>query len=202
MLRDMTIKSWLDWFPDDPAIGSYTSSIGQYMLTYEDIECEILFKALDDSNDVRNVLGLELTGAFLNEAREIDKSIWEGLSGRVGRYPRMVDVMDHLRWTPDPPRSTGRWWRRAPDRPSVDELMLVKIDGRDGLVPTDDAFEDVPLHAVLPGVEWAKAPWSGMFADSNPCAVGDYMYDLFEVKAKQDPMIGALYKIYHQPPAC
>lgn len=200
MLRDMTIRTFLDWFPDDPAIGTYTSSTGLYMLTYEDLECEILFKALDDNNDVRNVLGLELTGAFLNEAREIDRSIWEGLSGRVGRYPRMVDVMDQLKWSPEPPRSTGRWWRRAPDRPSVDELMLVQLEGRSGLVPTDDAFEDVPLHTVLPGVEWAKAPWSGMFADSNPCAVGDYMYDLFEVKARQDPMIGALYKIYHQPP--
>ena len=200
MLRDMTIKTWMDWFPEDPAIGSYTSSIGRYLLTYEDIECEILFKALDDPDDVKNVLGLELTGAFLNEAREIDRTIWEGLSGRVGRYPRMIDIMDQLRWSPDPPRGTGRWWRRAPDRPSVDEIMLVQIDDRGPLVPTDDAFEDVPLHAVLPGVEWAKAPWSGMLADSNPCAVGDYMYDLFEVKAQQDPMIGALYKMYHQPP--
>jgi hypothetical protein len=202
MLRDMTIKTWLDWFPEDPSIGTYTSSIGRYLLNYEDLECEILFKALDDPDDVKNVLGLELTGAFLNEAREIDKTIWEGLSGRVGRYPRIIDIMDQLTWTQRPPTKPGRWWRRAPDRPSVDEIMLVALDTLhpNQLTPTDDAFEEVPLNTIVPGVEWAKAPWSGMLADSNPCAVGDYMYNLFEVQAAQDPMIGALYKLYHQPP--
>lgn len=202
MLRDMTIKTWLDWFPEDPTIGTYTSSIGRYLLNYEDLECEILFKALDDPDDVKNVLGLELTGAFLNEAREIDKTIWEGLSGRVGRYPRIIDIMDALAWSQRPPAKPGRWWRRASDRPSVDEVMLVALDPAypAKLTPTDDAFEAVPLTVVVPGVEWVKAPWSGMLADSNPCAVGDYMYNLFEVQAKQDPMIGALYKLYHQPP--
>ena len=200
MLRDMTIKTWLDWFPEDPSIGVYTSSIGQYMLTYEDMECEILFKALDDPDDVRNVLGLELTGAFLNEAREIQRPIWEGLSGRVGRYPRMIDIVDSpdVRWTPNPPSKPGRWWRRQPPSASITEIMLVHLDGK--LVPTDDAYADVPLHTVVPGVEWAKAAWAGMIADSNPCSEGDYMYDLFEVKARNDPMIGALYKLYHQPP--
>lgn len=200
MLRDMTIKTWLDWFPEDPSIGVYTSSIGQYMLTYEDMECEILFKALDDPDDVRNVLGLELTGAFLNEAREIQRPIWEGLSGRVGRYPRMIDIVDSpdVRWTPNPPSKPGRWWRRQPPSASITEIMLVHLDGR--LQPTDDAYADVPLHTALPGVEWAKAAWAGMIADSNPCSEGDYMYDLFEVKARNDPMIGALYKLYHQPP--
>lgn len=202
MLRDMTIKTWMDWFPENPSIGEYTSSIGRYMLTYEDLECEILFKALDDPDDVRNVLGLELTGAFLNEAREIDRTIWEGLSGRVGRYPRMIDVVDHVTWSQRPPSKPGRWWRRSSSNPNaqVDELTLVVLPGSTALTPTDDAFEDIPLHTVVPDIEWAKAPWAGLIADSNPCAVGDYMYDLFEVKARKDPMIGSLYKLYHQPP--
>jgi hypothetical protein len=37
--------------------------------------------------DVRKVLSLELTGAYVNEAREIPKEVIDGLQGRVGRYP-------------------------------------------------------------------------------------------------------------------
>lgn len=90
MLRDTTIKTVLDWFPP-LYFGKYNSTEKQYKVRMEDREIEILFRALDIDKDVRNLLSLELTGAWVDEAREIGQSIFKGLLGRVGRFPSMKD---------------------------------------------------------------------------------------------------------------
>lgn len=89
-LRDTTIKTYCDWFP--PLVfGQYIESKKTYTLKIEDREIEIIFKALDTDADVRDLLSLELTGAEIDEAREIKQDLFKGLLGRVGRYPSMKD---------------------------------------------------------------------------------------------------------------
>jgi hypothetical protein len=51
------------------------------------VEATIHFRALDKPEDIRNLLSLELTGAFFNEWREIPKRILDAMRGRVGRFP-------------------------------------------------------------------------------------------------------------------
>lgn len=89
-LRDTTIKTFLDWFPPH-AFGKYNSTEKQYTMHIEDREIEILFRALDIEKDVRNLLSLELTGAWGDEARELSSEIVKGMLGRVGRYPSVKD---------------------------------------------------------------------------------------------------------------
>ena len=55
------------------------------------LEAEVLFRALDRPEDVKKLLSLEITGAYVNELREIPKPILDGLSMRVGRYPAKAD---------------------------------------------------------------------------------------------------------------
>jgi hypothetical protein len=50
---------------------------------------EVIFLALDRPEDVKKLLSLELTGVWVNEAREIPKSIIDATTMRVGRYPSM-----------------------------------------------------------------------------------------------------------------
>jgi hypothetical protein len=89
-LRDTTIKTYLDWFP--PAVwGKFNETEKRFQIRYNDRSIEILFRALDIEKDVRNLLSLELTGAHIDEAREVNNSIFKGLLGRVGRYPSMKD---------------------------------------------------------------------------------------------------------------
>ena len=52
---------------------------------------EVIFLALDDPKDVRKLLSLELTGAWVNECRELPKAVIDGLTHRVGRYPTQND---------------------------------------------------------------------------------------------------------------
>jgi len=57
------------------------------------LEWEILLIPLDSEDDVRRLLGLELTNAWVNEAREIQQlRIIVDLQSRLGRYPNDVDL--------------------------------------------------------------------------------------------------------------
>lgn len=51
------------------------------------VEAELLFLPLEDENDTRKLLSLQLTGAFIEELREIDSRILQPLLGRLGRFP-------------------------------------------------------------------------------------------------------------------
>ena len=90
-LKDTVIKTYLDWWP--PVVfGNYHSTDKRYLIRIDDREIEILFRALDDPKDVRDLLSLELTGAHVDEAREIHQDVIKGLLGRIGRFPSMKDT--------------------------------------------------------------------------------------------------------------
>jgi hypothetical protein len=94
-LEDTTIKTWLDWFPA-PMWGKMRHSANNYdmMFSLDDgtiVEAEIRFRALDRPDQVVNLLSAEYTGAWFNEARHIMREIWEGMDGRIGRYPARKD---------------------------------------------------------------------------------------------------------------
>jgi hypothetical protein len=88
-LRTTTIKTWLDWFPENDW-GKFTWSVPYtHHIKKGDIDLEVLFLALDRPEDVKKLLSLELTGIWINEAREIPKSIIDACTMRVGRFPSM-----------------------------------------------------------------------------------------------------------------
>lgn len=90
-LRTTTIKTWLDWFPENDW-GKFTWSVPYtHNIKKGDLELEVIFLALDRPEDVKKLLSLELTGIWINEAREIPKSIIDACTMRVGRYPSMRD---------------------------------------------------------------------------------------------------------------
>jgi hypothetical protein len=84
-LRDTTIPSIQTWWPED--ICHFAKTDMKMMLKVGDVECEILLRGLDDADDVKKLLSLELSFAFMDEFREINQKIFEGVQGRVGRYP-------------------------------------------------------------------------------------------------------------------
>lgn len=96
-LLDSTIKDWIKWFPDGQA-GTFLKTDLTYHLRMGDIQSEIMFRGLDDANDVRRLLSLQLTGAFLDEIREINADVFSALTGRVGRYPDGILVPHRPKW--------------------------------------------------------------------------------------------------------
>ena len=88
-LRTTTIKTWLDWFPDNEWGKFHWSVPYTHHIQINDLDLEVIFLALDRPEDVKKLLSLELTGIWINEAREIPKSIIDACTMRVGRYPSM-----------------------------------------------------------------------------------------------------------------
>jgi len=140
-LKTTTIKTWRDWFGDE--VGKfvwsppYTHLVNFALPDKTSVELEVIFLALDKQEDVKKLLSLELTGVWINEAREIPKSIVDACTMRVGRFPSMRDggpswfgvIMDT-----NAPDET-HWWGimagevPAPEyMPQEEKLLLVKPD--------------------------------------------------------------------------
>lgn len=130
-LRDTTMKTWFDWFPNG-SLGTYHGITKTYHIKKDEIDCEVLFRALDDPSDVANLLSLELTGGYLNEFRDMHREIVEGIDGRIGRYPRMVD---------GGPSWIGLWGdSNMPEEGSYWYNMLEGIDPDDGKTPRPNGW--------------------------------------------------------------
>lgn len=86
-LNDSTIRTVHQWLPPH-LFGDYKQSDQSYRVkAFEGVELEILYRALDRPDHIGNLLSVEATGAWVNEAREVPWPIIEAVQGRVGRYP-------------------------------------------------------------------------------------------------------------------
>lgn len=99
-LRDTSIPDFLKWFPDGQA-GVYEKTNSRFILKFDDVECEVLFRGLDDANDVRRLLSLQASFAVLDEFREINQAIFEAIQTRLGRYPDKMLVPPRPEWGVD-----------------------------------------------------------------------------------------------------
>ena len=124
-LQDTTIKTWLDWFGP---IGDYKKADNEHHIKLNDIESEILFRALDKPEDIKKLLSLEITGGWINEARKLPLSVIHAVTSRCGRYPSKREgggaswsgiIMDT-----NPP-DDAHWWYKIfeEDKPEGWELF-------------------------------------------------------------------------------
>lgn len=90
-LKTTTIRTWQQWVPESVCPIRWGAPIDALLrLPLADgtvVEAEIMFLALDRESDVKKLLSLELTWAWLNEAREINAAVVHGVTSRVGRFP-------------------------------------------------------------------------------------------------------------------
>lgn len=111
-LKTTTMKTWRDWFPEDVWGPIIMTAPYTHHIKVGDIDCEVIFLALDKPEDVAKLLSLELTGAWVNEGREVPKEIFDGLSMRVGRFPSMRDGGPtwYGWWSDTNPPDEDHWW--------------------------------------------------------------------------------------------
>jgi len=126
-LRDTTIKTFHEWVPPSK-FGQWKVNDHTFVIDgFKGVEIEVMFRALDRPDQVSNLLSLEVTGAWINEAREIPKVIFEALQGRVGRYPRMADggaTWAGVFMDTNPPDEDSWWYKLfEEDRPLNAEVF-------------------------------------------------------------------------------
>lgn len=136
-LRTTTMKTWGQVFPEAQWGPIRWSSPFTHHIRKGDLDCEVIFLGLDKPDDVKKLLSLELTGAWINEAREVPKVILDGITGRVGRYPPIFQGGPSWWgvWMDTNAPDTDHWWpilageAPIPDYLSNEEaLMLQKPD--------------------------------------------------------------------------
>jgi len=84
-LKDTVLKDIMAWLD---GVATYKVSDSTVYITYGDVRSEWLLIPLDDPEDQRRLLSMQLTGAWMSECIEMDVAIISPLSGRIGRYPK------------------------------------------------------------------------------------------------------------------
>jgi hypothetical protein len=102
-----------DWLPES-VFGEYSVTHHNYLITkMPGVHLELMFRALDRPEHISNLLSMELTGAWINEAREVPWEIIDAIDGRINRYPGKKD--GGCSWTgiildTNPPDENSEWY--------------------------------------------------------------------------------------------
>ena len=79
VLKDIT--TWLK------GIGTYKVSENTIYISIGDVRSEFIMIPLEDIEDQRRLLSMQLTGAWISEGIEVSLSLIDPIAGRCGRYP-------------------------------------------------------------------------------------------------------------------
>jgi hypothetical protein len=147
MLWDTTIPDFLKWYPDQEA-GILEKTNSKFILKFDDVECEILFRGLDDANDVRRLLSLQLTFGVMDEFREINPDIYNALTGRLGRYPDKT--MNGVGACDDNGKQVHKVWgaTNPPDADTFWETMLAD--------PADNMHVTIQPSGLSQEADWVQ----------------------------------------------
>lgn len=112
-LKTTTIPTWHQWVPHHVGRFVETGPTTHHIIDHVNkLDWEVWFVGLDKPKDVKKLLSMELSDAWVNEARLIPKAIIDALQGRVGRYPAQrdggCDNVQILLDTNSP--DTDHWW--------------------------------------------------------------------------------------------
>lgn len=127
-LMDTTIQTFFDWYPEEQGI---FKKMDLKFVTEQKLgdgtvaHIEFLFRALDKPDDVKKLLSLEVTGGWINEAREVPKQILDMLLGRTGRYPKTGTSWAGIIMDTNPPDS-DHWWFKLFENNTSDNYKLFK----------------------------------------------------------------------------
>jgi len=146
-LRDTSIPDFLKWIPDG-VMGSFLKTEYKFVIKVGDIECEVLFRGLDDANDVRRLLSLQASFFIFDEFREIHPDIYNAAQGRVGRYPDKM--MNGVGCKTDDGRANAHLWgmTNPPDQDTFWEELLTD--------PPENVHVTIQPSGLSPEADWTQ----------------------------------------------
>lgn len=165
-LRTTTIKTWHQWVP--PSIGRWVDAgPPTHHIQEGDLDLEVIFVSLDRPQDVAKLLGMELTGSWVDEAREVPKAVIDGLTGRVGRYPSTM--MGGCTWSgiicsTNPP-DNDHWWYKLAEEVHPDGWAFFRQPG--GRDATAENVENLPPGYYERQVAGKDEDWIKVYVDGD-----------------------------------
>lgn len=158
-LKSTTIKTFQEWIPETICPIVYDSPIrgliNQKLPDGTRMHAEFLFLSLDKEKDISKLLSLELTGIFINEAREMPFNLVKSALSRTGRYPGKTKCPDGLRWTgmimdTNPP-DDDHWWYNLAENVKPDGWAFFKQPG--ALLPVYNSRGEITGYEANPAAE-------------------------------------------------
>jgi hypothetical protein len=184
-----TVKPLIDeWLVSMPTL-LYGAPLGAWKLTEGVFEMkadmpdgslmhtELLLTHADTPDDVRRLLSLNLSAAWVEEAREIDAEVFKGLIGRVSRFPSKVAggaTYPGIVFSTNAPVVDSYWHGLIDNPPSNAEVLIqppaVFEDGRvnpeaDNLLYLDEDYYPNLMAANTP--EWVDVYLRNQFGPGN-----------------------------------
>ena len=146
-LRDTSIPDFVKWIPDG-VMGYFLKTEYKFVINVGDIECEVLFRGLDDSNDVRRLLSLQASFIVFDEFREIHPDIYNAAQGRVGRYPDKM--INGVGCKTDDGRPNAHVWgmTNPPDQDTFWEELLTD--------PPENVHVTIQPSGLDPAADWTQ----------------------------------------------
>jgi hypothetical protein len=146
-LRDTSIPDFLKWIPDG-VMGYFLKTEYKFVIKVGDIECEVLFRGLDDANDVRRLLSLQASFIIFDEFREIHPDIYNAAQGRVGRYPDKM--MNGVGCKTDDGRPNAHLWgmTNPPDQDTFWETLISD--------PPENVHITIQPSGLSPEADWTR----------------------------------------------
>jgi hypothetical protein len=146
-LKSTTIKTAQEWSPmmemrwDAPIQGK----MDFWLEDKTRVQCEVYFLALDRPDDMGKLKGLEITGAWLNEAVEMPKQAFDMAVQRTGRFPPKRDGGPTWRGVildTNPPDS-DHWWFKVFEEQQNEGWEIFKQPG--GLIEEKGQYLPNPI---------------------------------------------------------
>ncbi|MFA5429123.1 MAG: hypothetical protein WC279_13055 [Sulfurimonas sp.] len=186
-LKDTVLKSALEWWTPG-ILGRWKESEMIFHMEFNDVRAEILFRALDSPEDVQRVLSLEISGCFVEEAREINLDIILALQGRIGRYPRREDVPAYwsgMICSTNPPEVDSTWF-------SIIEHLPLEENNPDSVMICESWKQPSGLSPEAENVEYLRPNYYSDLAKGKTKAwVDTYVHGLYSPTQSGKP-------VYHQ----
>ena len=202
-LKDTTLRTFFQIFPEyGPGI-TYEKS--QMLYTYErrlhdntTLKMRVYFRSLKDDLSVSRVLSMNVTAAFVNEARELSSDAFDAIQARCGRYPEKR----YLKWSgifaDTNPMTTSHWmYKRFVEDKTPDHKIFLspsglssKAENMDNL--PDDYYERLS-HGKSPA--WVNVYVKGRYGSptDNPPVFSSFNTDKHVIKPDQIPSGGEHY---------
>jgi hypothetical protein len=190
-LRATTIETYQRVYPEEGTGPVIYRSPAEHRIIRGDLDIQVLFIALDRPADIKKLLSLELTWAWLNEGRELPRAVLNRMLERLGRYrieerpttwsglwmDTNAPDSDHYLWAIDqnPPPD----WKVYHQPPAVLEVTR-GADGR--AVVTDENFPGIQ------GQEWRSCTVGGQEFETEMIEAAERLWIVNPLAENLEPL--------------
>lgn len=157
-LKMTILLDLLTWFRP---IASYKVSEQLVTLQFKDVVAEIYLIPLEDEEDQKRLLSMQLTGAAVNEFIELSPDLVGAISGRCGRYPSKAEggpTWFGIIADSNAPIVGSEWWKLIEENRPFDWAVFFQPSGLD---PAAENLENLPPGyytrlAQNPNRDWVR----------------------------------------------